>query len=71
MISHTWLKEQRVFTQIIFLFKVQTILEMNKIFVQFHCLSLYQNDLYCIVFPHLNSKIFSRELPVSSTSLTL
>ena len=70
MISHTWLKEQRVFTQIIFfLFHVQTILEMNKIFVQFHCLSLYQNDLYCIVFPYLNSKIFSREL--SSTSLTL
>ena len=70
MISHTWLKEQRVFTQIIFfLFHVQTILEMNKIFVQFHCLSLYQNDLYCIVFPYLNSKIFAREL--SSTSLTL
>ena len=46
MISHTWLKEQRVFTQIIFLFRVQTILEMNKIFVQFHCLSLYQNYLY-------------------------
>ena len=70
MISHTWFKEQRVFTRIIFLFHVQTILEMNNIFVQFHCLSLYQNNLYWNNrFPYLYSKIFSREL--SSTSATL
>ena len=70
MISHTWLKEQRVFTQIIFLFHAQTVLEMNKIFVQFHCLSLYQNDFYWNNrFSYLYSKIFSMEL--SSTSVTL
>ena len=70
MISHTCLKEQRVFTRIIFLVHMQTILEMNKIFVQFHCLSLYQNELYWNnQFPYLYSKIFSREL--GNTSVTL
>ena len=33
-----WLKERRIFTQNVFLVHPQTILEVNDIFVQFHCL---------------------------------
>ena len=41
----TWLKEQIIFTQNVFLVHVQTRLKVNKIFVQFHCLCMYQNNL--------------------------
>ena len=41
-VPRTWLKERRILTKNIFLIHVQTILEVNKIFVQFHCLSSYQ-----------------------------
>ena len=41
-----WLKERRIFTQNVFLVHAQTILEVNEIFVQFHCLSSYRNNLY-------------------------
>ena len=41
-VPRTWLKERRILTKNIFLVHVQTILEVNKIFVQFHCLSPYQ-----------------------------
>ena len=45
--SFNWLKEQRIFNQNVFLVHAQTLLEVNKIFVQFHRLSSYnQNDLY-------------------------
>ena len=44
--SVKWLKERRIFNQNVFLVHVQTLLEVNKIFVQFHRLSSYQNDLY-------------------------
>ena len=44
--SFKWLKEQRIFNQNVFLVHAQTLLEVNKIFVQFHRLSSYQNDLY-------------------------
>ena len=44
--SFNWLKEQRIFNQSVFLVHGQTLLEVNKIFVQFHRLSSYQNDLY-------------------------
>ena len=40
------LKNERIFTQHVFHFHSQTILEVNKIFVHFHCLSLYRNDVY-------------------------
>jgi len=53
IVPHTWLKERRMFTQNVFLVQAQTthILEVNKIFVQFHCLRfygklLYQNDQF-------------------------
>ena len=36
----------KIFTQNAVLVHLQTVLEVNKIFVQFHCLSLYWNDLY-------------------------
>ena len=36
----------------VFLVHSQTILEVNKMFVQFHCLSLYRNDW----FPRLAQK---------------
>ena len=38
-------KERRIFTQNVSLF-TRTILEVNKIFVQFHFLSSYQNDRF-------------------------
>ena len=43
--SSTYLKNEDVFTQNVFLVHQQTILEVKEIFVQFHCLSLYRNDL--------------------------
>ena len=43
-VSRHWLKEQRVFTQNLFVFLAQSILEVNAIFVQSHCLSSYRND---------------------------
>ena len=39
----TWLKEQIVFTQTVCLVYVQKT-RLNKIFVQFHCFSMYQNN---------------------------
>ena len=42
--SVAWLKERRIFTQNVFLVYAQTILEVNEIFVQFHCLSSCRND---------------------------
>ena len=36
----------KIFTPNVFLVHSQTILEVNKIFVQFHSLSFYRNDLY-------------------------
>ena len=42
--SRHWLKERTVFTQTVFVFQAQTILEVNAIFVQSYCLSLYRND---------------------------
>ena len=47
----TYLKNGDVFTQNVFLVHQQTILEVNEIFVQFHCLSLYRNDLCWNRFP--------------------
>ena len=44
IVSRTWLKERRIFTQNVFLVQPQTLLEVNEIFVQFHCLSSYRND---------------------------
>ena len=43
--SFTYLKNEDVFTQNVFLVHQQTILDVNEIFVQFHCLSSYRNDL--------------------------
>ena len=42
----TWLKERRAFTQNVFLVHAKTLPEVKEIFVQFHCLSSYQNDLF-------------------------
>ena len=51
--SVAWLKERRIFTQNVFLVYAQTILEVNEIFVQFHCLSSYRNDRFPDrTFPH-------------------
>ena len=47
----TYLKNEDVFTQNVFLVHQQTILEVNEIFVQFHCLSSYRNDLCWNRFP--------------------
>ena len=44
IVSGTWLKERRIFTQNVFLVQLRTLLEVIEIFVQFHCLSLYRND---------------------------
>ena len=44
LVARTWLKEQRIFTQNVFLVDAQTILEVIKVFVQFHLLSPYRND---------------------------
>ena len=44
LVARTWLKEQRIFTQNVFLVDAQTILEVIKVFVQFHPLSPYRND---------------------------
>ena len=44
LVARTWLKEQRIFTQNVFLVDEQTILEVIKVFVQFHPLSPYRND---------------------------
>ena len=41
-----WLKERRAFTQNVFLVHAKTLPEVKEIFVQFHCLSSYQNDLF-------------------------
>ena len=41
----TWFKERRIFTQNAFLVQAQTMLEVNEIFVEFHCLSLNRNDV--------------------------
>ena len=51
--SRHWLKERTVFTQNVSVFQAQTILEVNAIFVQSHCLSLYRNDFVskCPVSP--------------------
>ena len=49
--SSTYLKNEDVFTQNVFLVHQQTILEVNEIFVQFHCLSSYRNDLCLNRFP--------------------
>ena len=44
LVARTWLKEQRIFTQNVFLVDAQTILGVIKVFVQFHPLSPYRND---------------------------
>ena len=49
--SSTYLKNEDVFTQNVFLVHQQTILEVNEIFVRFHCLSSYRNDLCWNRFP--------------------
>ena len=49
--TSTYLKNEDVFTQNVFLVHQQTILEVNEIFVQFHCLSSYRNDLCWNRFP--------------------
>ena len=36
----------KIFSQHVFLVHSKTILEVNKIFVKFHCLSLYRSDLH-------------------------
>ena len=36
LVARAWLKEQRIFTQNVFLDDAQTILEVIKVFVQFH-----------------------------------
>ena len=47
IVPRTRSKEPKILTQNVFLVLSQTILEVNKILVQFHCLSLYpRNDLY-------------------------
>ena len=43
-VSRPWLKERRIFTQNVIVVHAQTILEVNEIFVQSHCLSSYRND---------------------------
>ena len=35
-----------MFTQNVFIVQLQTLFEVIQIFVQFHCLSSYRNDLY-------------------------
>ena len=35
LVARTWLKEQRILTQNVFLVNAQTILELIKVFVQF------------------------------------
>ena len=45
VVPRTWFKERRIFTQNVFLVQAQTMLEVNEIFVQFHCLSLNRNDV--------------------------
>ena len=43
--SSTYLAyKAKIFTQNVVSCSLATILEVNKIFVQFHCLSLYRND---------------------------
>ena len=49
--SSTYLKNEDVFAQNVFLVHQQTILEVNEIFVPFHCLSSYRNDLCWNRFP--------------------
>ena len=44
--SFTYLAK-RIFIRNVFLVLAQTILEVIKIFVQFHCLSSYGNDQTC------------------------
>ena len=34
----------KIFTQNVFLVQMQTLFEVIKLFVKFHCLSSYQND---------------------------
>ena len=46
--SFNWLKEQRIFNQNVFLVHAQTLLEVNKIFVQFHRLSSDDIKTTCI-----------------------
>ena len=65
IVSRTWLKERRIFTQNVFLVQVQTLLEVNKISVQFHCLSSSQNDFYRKDF------VSKRAVSVINASLSL
>ena len=46
IVSRTWLKERRIFTQNVFIVQLQTLLEVIEIFVQFHCLSSYRNGRF-------------------------
>ena len=55
IVPRTRSKEPKILTQNVFLVPSQTILEVNKILVQFHCLSLYpRNDFvskrYIMIF---------------------
>ena len=43
-VSRHWFKKRRVLTHNVFVVHAQTILEVNEIFVQSHCLSSYRND---------------------------
>ena len=60
MVSRTWLKERRIFTQNVFLVQLQTLLEVNEIFVQFNCLSSDRNDF-----------VWKRPVSVINDSLSL
>ena len=45
IVSCTWLKERRTFTQNVFLVQLRTLRDV-EIFVQSHCLSWYRNDQF-------------------------
>ena len=51
---------RRIFTQNVFLAYMQTALEENKIFVQFHCLSSYQNNKFSFVIGSMSVKLVAQ-----------
>ena len=60
MVPCRWLKERRIFTQNVLIVYMQTVLEVNKIFVQFHCLSSYQNNQFSCVVGSMSVKLVAQ-----------